>query len=64
MKKNYKDNEMMGYYQNMFSDIDKILMKYFKKKKESPLATLIKLMKKNKGIETQKILDKERKNNK
>jgi len=48
----------------MFSDIDKILMKYFKKKKESPLATLIKLMKKNKGIETQKILDKERKNNK
>jgi hypothetical protein len=46
----------------MFSDIDKILMKYFKKKKESPLATLIKLMKKNKGIETQKILDKERKN--
>jgi len=24
----------------MFSDIDKILMKYFKKKKESPLATL------------------------
>ncbi len=53
---------MMGYYQNMFSDIDKILMKYFKKKKESPLATLIKLMKKNKGIETQKILDKERKN--
>ena len=46
----------------MFNDIDKILMKYFKKKKESPLATLIKLMKKNKGIETQKILDKERKN--
>ena len=46
----------------MFSDIDKILMKYFKKKKESPLSTLIKLMKKNKGIETQKILDKERKN--
>ena len=46
----------------MFSDIDKILMKYFKRKKESPLATLIKLMKKNKGIETQKILDKERKN--
>ena len=46
----------------MFSDIDKILMKYFKKKKESPLATLIKLMKKDKGIETQKILDKERKN--
>ena len=48
----------------MFSDIDKILIKYFKKKKESPLATLIKLMKKNKVIETQKILDKERKNNK
>ena len=45
----------------MFSDIDKILIKYFKKKKESPLAALIKLMKKDKGIEIQKILDKERK---
>lgn len=45
----------------MFDDIDKILMKYFKRKKESPLATIIKLMKKDKGIEIQKILDKERK---
>ena len=45
----------------MFSDIDKILMKYFKRKKESPLASLIKLMKKDKGIETQEVLDKERK---
>jgi len=45
----------------MFSDIDKILIKYFKKKKESPLAALIKLMKKDKGIETQKMQDKERK---
>ena len=44
----------------MFSDIDKILMKYFKKKKESPLATIIKLIKKDKGIEIQKILDKEK----
>jgi len=45
----------------MFSDIDKILIKYFKKKKESPLAALIKLMKKDKGIKTQKMQDKERK---
>ena len=45
----------------MFGDIDKILMKYFKRKKESPLATIIKLIKKDKGIEIQKILDKERK---
>ena len=52
---------MTGNYQNMFGDIDKILMKYFKRKKESPLATIIKLIKKDKGIEIQKILDKERK---
>ena len=45
----------------MFGDIDKILIKYFKRKKESPLASFIKLMKKDKGIETQEILDKERK---
>ena len=45
----------------MFGDIDKILMKYFKRKKESPLTTIIKLMKKDKGIEIQNILDKERK---
>ena len=44
----------------MFGDIDKILMKYFKRKKESPLATIIKLIKKDKGIEIQKILDKEK----
>ena len=44
----------------MFDDIDKILMKYFKRKKESPLATIIKLMKRDKGIEIQKILDKEK----
>ena len=43
----------------MFSDIDKILIKYFKKKKESPLAALIKLMKKDKGIEKEEVLDKE-----
>jgi len=46
----------------MFGDIDKILMKYFKRKKESPLATLVKLMKKDKGIETQELIDKEEKN--
>ncbi len=45
----------------MFGDVDKILMKYFKIKKESPLASLIKFMKKDKGIETQEVLDKERK---
>ena len=38
-------------------------MKYFKRKKESPLASLIKLMKKDKGIETQEEIDKEGKDN-
>ena len=52
---------MMGFYQKMFGDIDKILIKYFKRKKESPLASFIKLMKKDKGIEKQEVLDKERK---
>ena len=47
----------------MLSDIDKILMKYFKRKKESPLASLIKLMKKDKGIEIQEVIDKEGKDN-
>ena len=47
----------------MFGNFDKILMKYFKRKKESPLASLIKLMKKDKGIETQELIDKEEKNN-
>ena len=47
----------------MLGDIDKILMKYFKRKKESPLASLIKLMKKDKGIKTQETIDKEGKDN-
>ena len=47
----------------MLSDIDKILMKYFKRKKETPLAYLIKLIKKDKGIETQEVIDKEGKDN-
>ena len=47
----------------MFGDIDKKLMKYFKRKKESPLTSLIKLMKKDKGIETQEVIDKEEKDN-
>ena len=47
----------------MFGNFDKILMKYFKRKKESPLASLIKLMKKDKGIETQEVIYKEGKNN-
>ena len=54
--------KIIGYYLKMFGDIDKILMKYFKIKKESPLATLIELMKKDKGIETQELIDKEGKN--
>ena len=47
----------------MLSNIDKILMKYFKRKKESPLASIIKLIKKDKGIETQEVIDKEGKDN-
>ena len=47
----------------MLSDIDKILMKYFKRKKETPLASLIKLIKKDKGIETQEVIDKKGKDN-
>ena len=43
----------------MFGNFDKILIKYFKRKKESPLASLIKLMRKEKGIETQEVIDKE-----
>jgi hypothetical protein len=45
----------------MFGDIDKKLMKYFKRKQESPLDILMKLMKKNESIKTQETLDKERK---
>ena len=47
----------------MFGDFDKILMKYFKRKKESPLASIIKLIKKDKGIETYEVIDKEGKDN-
>ena len=47
----------------MFGNFDKILMKYFKRKKESPLASLIKLIKKDKGIETQEVIDIEGKDN-
>ena len=47
----------------MFGDFDKILMKYFKRKKESPLASIIKLIKKDKDIETQEVIDKEGKDN-
>ena len=47
----------------MFGDFDKILMKYFKRKKESPLDSIIKLIKKDKGIETQEVIDKEGKDN-
>jgi hypothetical protein len=47
----------------MFGNFDKILIKYFKRKKESPLASLIKLMRKEKGIETQEVIDKQGKDN-
>ena len=47
----------------MLSHIDKILMKYFKRKKETPLSSLIKLIKKDKGIETQEVINKEGKDN-
>ena len=47
----------------MFGNFDKILMKYFKRKKESPLASLIKLIKKDKGVEAQEVIDKEGKDN-
>jgi len=46
----------------MFGEVDKKLMKYFKRKQESPLDILIKLMKKEDGREIQEVLDKERKN--
>ena len=51
---------MMDYWK-MFGDIDKKLMKYFKRKQESPLDILMKIIKKNKVEETQEILDKKRK---
>ena len=47
----------------MFGNFDKILMKYFKRKKESPLASIIKLIKKDKSVEAQEVIDKEGKNN-
>mgnify|MGYP006097010875 CR=1 FL=1 len=45
----------------MFGDVDKKLMKYFKRKQESPLDILIKIIKKYKVIGSQETLDKERK---
>ena len=50
---------MMGY-QKMFGDVDKKLMKYFKRKQESPLDILIKLMKKKDSTEIKEVLNKER----
>lgn len=47
----------------MLGNIDKILIKYFKRKKESPFGSLIKLMKKDKDIDTQEVIDKEEKDN-
>jgi len=44
----------------MFGDVDKKLMKYFKRKQESPLDILIKLMKKKDSTEIQEVLNKER----
>ena len=48
----------------MFGDVDKKLMKYFKRKQESPLDILIKLIKKDEGKETQETVDKKRKDKK
>ena len=50
---------MMGY-QKMFGDVDKKLVKYFKRKQESPLDILIKLMKKERNTETLEIIRKHR----
>jgi len=44
----------------MFGDVDKKLIKYFKRKQESPLDIIIKLMRKEDGQEIQEVLDKER----
>ena len=48
----------------MFGAVDKKLMKYFKRKKESPLDIFIKLMKKEDKSETQEILNDVRKDRK
>ena len=48
----------------MFGNVDKKLMKYFKRKQESPLDILIKLIKKNKSEETQEIINKQKNNKK
>ena len=45
----------------MFGDVDKKLMKYFKRKKESPFSILMKLMKTENRRETQEMIDKENK---
>ena len=44
----------------MFGDVDKKLLKYFKRKQESPLDILINLLKKEKSTEKQEILNKDR----
>ena len=44
----------------MFGSVDKKLVKYFKRKQESPFDILIKLIKKEKSTEEQEILNKDR----
>ena len=44
----------------MFGSVNKKLVKYFKRKQESPLDILIKLVKKEKSKEKQEILNKDR----
>jgi len=44
----------------MFGGVDKKLVKYFKRKQESPLDILIKLMKKERNTETLEIIRKHR----
>ena len=44
----------------MFGSVDKKLVKYFKRKQESPLDILIKLLSKEKSTEKKEILNKYR----
>ena len=44
----------------MFAEIDKKLMKYFKRKQESPLEAIIKLLRTEKVRETQNLVYKKK----
>ena len=47
-------------YMEMFAEIDKKLMKYFKRKQESPLEAIIKLLRTEKVRETQNLVYKKK----